>query len=265
MSLQADPAPFATRLAAALVLAPPVLAAIWFGRPFVELLILLSAGVTVWEWARLCSNGALGTSALVAIAAVVASALLGILGAFAVAYWLVAFGAMAALLLATRETPVEGRWLAFGVLYLSAAHLAFLWLRLIPDSGRDLVLWLLATVWATDSMAYLVGRSLGGPKLAPAISPKKTWSGLAGGVFAAIAVGFVAGALMDLNPWRIALAGAALAIVEQSGDLLESALKRRFGAKDASRLIPGHGGLLDRVDGLLAASLVAAAFVWLQL
>lgn len=250
---------------AALVLAPPVVAAVWFGSPFVELVVLLSAGVTAWEWARLCSKGTLGTSGLVAVAAVVVSAIVGAIGAYDVAHWLVALGAMAALLLATRETTVEGRWLAFGVLYLAIAHLAFLWLRLVPDSGRDLILWLLVTVWAIDSAAYLVGRRLGGPRLAPAISPKKTWSGLAGGVLAAVAVSMAAGLVLDMDSGLFALAGAALAIVEQSGDLLESALKRRFGAKDASRLIPGHGGLLDRVDGLLAVSLAAAAFIWLQL
>jgi len=117
---------------------------------------------------------------------------------------------------------------------------------------------------ATDIGAYLVGRSLGGPKLAPAISPGKTWSGLAGGVGAAAMAGLIAALLRGQGDLG-ALTGASmiLALVAQVGDLFESSLKRRFGAKDSSELIPGHGGVLDRVDGILAAVLALGGALWL--
>jgi phosphatidate cytidylyltransferase len=129
--------------------------------------------------------------------------------------------------------------------------------------GRDLVIWLLLVIWATDIGAYFAGRSIGGPKLAPRISPKKTWAGLFGGMVAAAAVAGLAGIwLDDFKPslWNLLLA-MVLAVVSQIGDLLESHLKRRYDAKDSSNLIPGHGGVLDRTDGLMAASLMLALVV----
>jgi phosphatidate cytidylyltransferase len=137
-----------------------------------------------------------------------------------------------------------------------------LWLR--SDFERALVIWLIAVVWATDTGAYLVGRKLGGPKLAPAISPGKTWSGLAGGVGAAALTGLVAAKLHDDGRVvTLVAASMVLALVAQVGDLFESGLKRRFGAKDSSNLIPGHGGVLDRVDGILAAVLALGGALWL--
>jgi phosphatidate cytidylyltransferase len=151
------------------------------------------------------------------------------------------------------------RWaLAVGVLYVGVAGLALIWLRADGIAGRMNVLFLLLVVWASDIGAYLVGRALGGPKLAPTISPGKTWSGAAGGLLAAAAVGLaIALSASGLPGWTTLVAGA-LGVVSQGGDLLESAIKRRFGVKDSGRLIPGHGGLLDRLDGVLAAAPMAA-------
>ena len=142
------------------------------------------------------------------------------------------------------------RLLAAGVLYIAPAIVALIWLRAQPN-GLRWVLLLAGVVWGGDVGAYLVGRLVGGPRLAPAISPGKTWSGAAGGTLIAVLAG------LAVWPERLALVAPAalvLSIVAQAGDLLESALKRRFGVKDSGRLIPGHGGLLDRLDGVLTAA-----------
>ena len=143
--------------------------------------------------------------------------------------------------------------------------MAFLWLHGLPIVGPWLILWLCAVVAATDTGAYFAGRAIGGVKLAPRVSPGKTWSGLAGGVAFAALVGGALGAFVDRLPfWQGAFGGACLAVVAQLGDLFESGVKRNFHVKDASGLIPGHGGMLDRMDGLVAATTVAAAAVWLN-
>lgn len=155
------------------------------------------------------------------------------------------------------------RWAALGagVPYVGAAAAALLWLRSHPAGGRRAVLFVLLVVWASDIGAYLVGRAVGGPRLAPAISPGKTWSGAVGGLLAAALAGAAMGAG---GAWGLAVAAALLlALAAQSGDLLESAIKRGFGVKDSGRLIPGHGGLFDRLDGLLAAAPVAAGLAML--
>jgi phosphatidate cytidylyltransferase len=153
---------------------------------------------------------------------------------------------------------VRGRvaWLRVaGVPYVGLAALALVWLRFDPASGRQNVLFLVLMVWASDIGAYLVGRLAGGPKLAPSISPGKTWSGAVGGVAVAVAVGC---AMAGGPTGSVIVVAVALSVVSQLGDLLESALKRRFGVKDSGRLIPGHGGLLDRLDGMLTAAPAAA-------
>ena len=152
------------------------------------------------------------------------------------------------------------RWLAAGIPYMGLAIAAAIWLRFDPSAGRANLLFLVLVVWASDIGAYLAGRLIGGARLAPRISPGKTWSGAAGGLAAAVAVGCAAwGAVPVPAPWwRAALVGGGIGLAAQIGDLLESALKRRFGVKDSGRLIPGHGGLLDRLDGFLTAAPVAA-------
>jgi phosphatidate cytidylyltransferase len=147
-----------------------------------------------------------------------------------------------------------------GVAYVTLAGAALLWLRADPLAGRADVLFLLLIVWAGDIGAYLVGRWCGGPRLAPRISPGKTWSGALGGLLAAIAVGLLAAHLLSggVTIWRGALVAALLGLVAQAGDLLESYVKRRLEVKDSSHIIPGHGGLLDRLDGVLAAAPAAA-------
>jgi phosphatidate cytidylyltransferase len=144
-------------------------------------------------------------------------------------------------------------WLAAGLAYIA---LAMAYLTILRDSelhGFPMVLWLVLVVVAADVGAYFTGRLIGGPKLWPAVSPGKTRSGAIGGLVAALAVGLAFGAIHDWALLRLAGLSLAVAVASQLGDLLESAVKRRFGVKDASRLIPGHGGLMDRLDGVMGA------------
>ena len=148
-----------------------------------------------------------------------------------------------------------------GVPYIGFACLAGIWLRDQPDIGFELVLFLGAAVAATDSGAFFAGRTIGGPKLAPTISPNKTWAGLVGGAVAAAAAGYlVASVFSAARPDLAAALAVSIAVAAQAGDLLESALKRRVGVKDSGWLIPGHGGVLDRLDGVIAATTLFALF-----
>lgn len=158
----------------------------------------------------------------------------------------------------TRLCGWSATWMAAGALYIGLPVAALIWLR-EQDQGRVTAFWLLLVVWTTDVAAYAAGRLIGGWRLMPSVSPNKTWAGLLGGIAGAALVGAALAAVLGFDALLLAGAGAALALVAQGGDLMESAVKRRFGAKDSSRLIPGHGGLLDRIDGLMTAAPVAAA------
>lgn len=157
----------------------------------------------------------------------------------------------------TQSSRQQLLWLFLGTLYALAPVASLIWLRDVPH-GRERVLLLVAAVVATDIGAYFAGRLIGGPKLAPQISPKKTWAGLTGGVMLAA---LTARLLFPLHPVHAVLA-AGFAVIAQIGDLAESALKRRFNVKDSGRLIPGHGGVMDRLDGLILAAPVAAILTW---
>jgi phosphatidate cytidylyltransferase len=149
--------------------------------------------------------------------------------------------------------------LALGIPYICVPITALMFLRGEPPYAYGLLLafWALGLVWATDIGAYFAGRSIGGPKLAPKVSPSKTWSGLAGGVLAALLLGFLLHRFAGL-PIQLAAASGLLAVAAQLGDLLESHMKRRAGVKDSGTLLPGHGGVLDRLDGVVAAAPLAA-------
>lgn len=149
--------------------------------------------------------------------------------------------------------------LALGVIYICVPIMALIFLRQQMPAGFGLLLafWTLSLVWATDIGAYFAGRAIGGPKLAPRISPSKTWAGLAGGVLAALVLGFILYRFAGL-PIQLAAASGLLAVAAQLGDLLESHMKRRAGVKDSGTLLPGHGGVMDRLDGVVAAAPLAA-------
>ncbi len=197
------------RIVSAIVLGPLLLAALWFGFPWIDLVAAVATPLLISEWIAL----------------------------------------------------TRGRLLfrLLAIVYTLAAIVALLWLRHQPGDGRETIVWIVACIWATDIGAYAVGRAAGGAKLAPRISPGKTWSGLVGGMaWAAVASSAVGYAFAMGHTFTLAAIGAGLAVVGQTGDLLESAAKRRAGVKDSGTLIPGHGGLLDRVDGLLAVLVVVA-------
>jgi phosphatidate cytidylyltransferase len=252
----ADPAParwrdLRLRIASAAVLVPLALLALWLGGIAWAGLVLLALVGLCWEWVRLCGFdwGRQPGIALPIIVLIVA--LLGLFG-----FWP---AALAGMLGGALGLARQHRWLGFGVVYLGAAGLALLALRNSPLGGAD-VLFVLLIVWASDIGAYFAGRTFGGPKLAPAISPNKTWSGAFGGLIAAMAVGvtlaMVAGS-EGRAPVTAAGIAAVLGLASQLGDLFESWIKRRYNVKDSSSLIPGHGGLLDRLDGVLVAAPVA--------
>jgi phosphatidate cytidylyltransferase len=155
--------------------------------------------------------------------------------------------------MARREPGGEPGWLGLGALWVALPCVLLLWLARAEGEGRITILWIFAVVWATDIGAYAVGRRVGGPLLAPRWSPRKTWAGLIGGAGCAALAGWATAQVLGVSPaLPLVLVSAGLAIVGQFGDLAESVAKRRFGVKDSSGLIPGHGGLLDRLDGLLA-------------
>lgn len=257
---RADASALRTRVVSALILAPVALGAAYLGRPFWDGLVAIMGALMAWEWARLCGGDHLSRVAAVSIViapvAVAVGAIAGVVPGLAIlGVGLVLIGVGARL-----ETVRNPLWLAAGVAYVGMPCLAMAWLRASLGEGLATLLWVLALVWATDTGGYVAGRGLGGPKLAPRVSPNKTWAGLIGGMVAAAAVGLATSFLAPgVAAWIAVPLSAALAVVEQAGDLFESAVKRRFGVKDSSRLIPGHGGVLDRVDGLLAVSLAVAA------
>lgn len=246
------------RVLSALVMAPVVLGAVWIGGWVFHALIAFGSVVAVSEWTsivpsarRLPARIMAAVGIIVALMAQIAAgpaAGLGVAAAFAVLTAIVGGGA-------------DRNLLGFGVLYVAVGMAGLMWLRDLPESGLSLFLFVLIAIWATDIGAYAAGRSIGGPKLAPRISPKKTWAGLIGGMASSALFGWLVALAFGTARPDIALAvGAAVAVVGQAGDLFESAVKRRYNVKDSGQLIPGHGGILDRIDGLLAAAPVLALF-----
>jgi phosphatidate cytidylyltransferase len=238
------------RVASAMVLAPLAIVSAYVGGvAFTAFWGLAAIGVT-WEWFGLVS----GSRPLLPISVLTlggAAVLFTVDGALAAIAWL-AVGAVVGAAAARR-----GRrgWTLAAIGSAGAVLAAPVMLRADAQWGFWAVILLFAVVWTTDVAAYFVGRRVGGPRLWPAVSPKKTWSGALAGMVAAVVAGLVVAKIAGLGelPLIAALCGG-LSIVGQAGDLLESAVKRRFGTKDTSRLIPGHGGLMDRLDGFVAAA-----------
>jgi phosphatidate cytidylyltransferase len=258
----------APRVASALVMAPLGLLAIWAGGLTWELVLTALALITMLEWASLCGARPKTRLAQASAAALVLALACHIAcrmlqnhlalqdfppGFFAAT---VPFGVVG--LMALWLMPFS-RTLALGMAYVGFGWASLLTMREGPG-GMGLILFIMIVVWSNDIGAYLAGRLIGGPRLAPALSPGKTWAGAVGGFVVSIACGVAV--VAALRPPHPSLPGAAvqavvLSLAAQAGDLLESALKRHYGKKDSGSLIPGHGGLLDRVDGLLAAATAA--------
>ena len=253
---------FFRRTASALVLAPLAIGAAFAGGWTFAAACTVTAALVLWEWSILVSRAADWRILAPGVPVLCAAAVLAQGNSPGMAIAAVALGAVGAAV-ATGVGP--GRrparsvfWATAGVLYAGIVLISPIVLRSDPQMGFAALAFLFATVWATDIFAYLTGRRLGGPLLAPRLSPKKTWSGAIGG----LAGGVVAGALVayasaGTYPVAAGVLALILSIAAQGGDLLESSVKRRFGAKDTSALIPGHGGVMDRVDGFLVAALIA--------
>lgn len=244
------------RVLSALVLAPLAIAVAYWGEwPFAAFWTIAALAVW-WEWVRLIDpHGSQGALALGACALIL-EALLAASDRVDKALIIVLLALFGIAVTATRHT----RWIAGGIVYASALLIAPIVLRGDPDFGFPAILLLFAIVWSTDIGGYFGGRAFGGPKLAPTVSPKKTWSGAVVGTVAAVGAALVLGRWLGSAMLPIALIAVSLSLASQIGDLFESAFKRHFDAKDASGLIPGHGGVMDRVDGFIFAALVAAVF-----
>ena len=247
----------AIRVASAVVLAALALGATLLSPWSFLLLVMVGGGIVAWEWGRLTRGNGFDGTALISAVSASAVAILVSVGRADLALFVLAASAAAIGLTAFRS---DGSfWSLAGLTYAALPAASLMWLRGDPTSGAVAVLYLFAVAWTTDTASYAAGRLIGGPKLAPRISPKKTWSGFIVGALAPALVGYAfAVALKDTSPWRLALVSVAVALACQMGDLVESWVKRRFGAKDMSQMIPGHGGLLDRIDGLLFAAILAA-------
>lgn len=267
------------RIISALVLAPIVLGSIWFGKdfymdysiPLYTILLAVFGSGLAWEWTTMFDKK-------VSVNTV----------------WMVLFACLCAFM--TEANPMFALWLALlgttivfyksgsrllyslGVLYICVPLISLGYIYYVNDSvSREIVLWLFFVVWATDIGGYVVGKTVGGPKIAPKISAKKTWAGLVGGALFAMGVAYVFALYLRANNYLsptsgisfeqlkcvLVLSAGVLAVVSQVGDFFESYIKRTLNLKDSSNIIPGHGGLFDRVDGLLFASVLTALIVYL--
>lgn len=244
------------RVIAALVLAPAAIAIAYAGGWLWAALVTLAAIGLYVEWLMIV--GAAREIRVIA-SGVAALALAGLwlaLGRIDAALIVLAIGLVAVALL----SPERRIWTAAGFVYAAAAELASVLVRLDQIQGFAALMLVLLIVWVSDIGGYFAGRGIGGPKLWPRVSPKKTWAGAIGGfaLSLVVAAGFAASGLGKAGP--LLLLGAVLSMASQLGDLFESAVKRRFGVKDSSHIIPGHGGLMDRLDGFVAAVVLAAIF-----
>jgi phosphatidate cytidylyltransferase len=239
------------------VLVAFTLACAWFGGWAGWLGVSVAVVVVHLEWFGLTGDDwrsglAFTAALLVALAAPVAG------------YAGLGLGLAALIMLAGGVTSRDG-WRPAGILYCATLGFGLLLLRLSPEGGLAAVLFVFAVVWLNDTGAYFAGRAIGGPKLWPVVSPKKTWAGAVGGLIAGLIAGFVVAALsgISLTP-GLAVVAVLLSVASQAGDLFESWVKRHFGVKDAGTIVPGHGGLMDRVDGLVFGAGLALLIGWLH-
>ena len=260
---------FGYRIISSLVILPPVVLLFWLGELYFLSLLALLAAVMAWEW---CSLVWSERSLTIRYLSAAAAALL----VFAAAYGFQEMGTLLdiGVLLGLGAIPLiyagtvrllTGAWnvkLLSGLLIIFCPAFAIYWIREMPGIGFETALWLALSVIITDISAYAVGRSIGGPKICRRISPNKTFAGLGGGIAGSAGFGAVFASYFGQTPELVALAGGVIAIVAQVGDFAESALKRHFDVKDSGCLIPGHGGVFDRVDGQITVLPFAAALMF---
>jgi phosphatidate cytidylyltransferase len=234
-----------------------------YAGPWPFALMLLGVGLLMsWEWGHLVRGvdadlGFLVHATAVSLAVVLAVTGYPVLGVCAL---MAGAGVLVPMTLGQRA-----RLSALGVFYVGLAAVALIWIRSDERYGFSAVIFLFLVVWTTDTMAFAIGRAVGGTKLWPSISPNKTWAGFVGGIVSSALAACLFSMFIDgASLLRLGLIGLGLGIVAQGGDLAESALKRAFGVKDASHLIPGHGGVMDRMDGIVAVAIAAGAvaLIW---
>lgn len=251
------------RALTAALLGPIAILCIWLGGYWWSAIMAVCVAGLAWEWVKLCGASTRRVPGMIVPVSIVLAILAAVLGKPLWGLAILLLGSAATRFLIKAGHPGISRvWLPFGILYVGLAGVSLIELRHDDSLGRDNVIFLILVIWASDISAYVTGRSLGGPKLAAMISPNKTWSGAVGGLAGAVIIGMSVAVLMDRDAGllQVAVVAALLGIATQAGDLFESWIKRRFGVKDSSGLLPGHGGLLDRLDGVLAAAPLAAFF-----
>jgi phosphatidate cytidylyltransferase len=257
------PGEVALRIISGLVLAIVAVGATFVGGVTFAGLVIVIALVMAWEWGRIVrqeSDDITVTAAHMTV--IVGAATLAAVGQPLLGLVVLGIGVMLALVLANGSHP---RWSAAGVAYVGLPAVALIWLRGAETDGALATLFLFTVVWTTDTFSYVCGKLIGGPKLWPWLSPNKTWAGTFGGVvFATLAAFGFAIAMQHASPLSLATTGLVVAIATQAGDLGESALKRGFNVRNASTLIPGHGGCMDRMDGIVGAATVAAVIAALR-
>jgi phosphatidate cytidylyltransferase len=249
----------AVRVSSALVLAPLALAAVWLGGYWYSVFIILLGVMIAREWTDIVHGGNSKQFFLHAAAALLAATAIG---SAEIALIIIPMVLSIALVIAGKQP--KSAWSICGVAYVALPILALTMLRTDNQWGLKAISWCMVIVWAADTLAYFAGRIIGGPKLAPKLSPKKTWAGMGGAIVGAALASAIFSAYFGLSYMPLMALAAQFAVVEQGGDILESALKRHYNVKDSGDLIPGHGGVLDRVDGLLAVVFVACLLGYLH-
>lgn len=242
------------RVISALVLAPISLGAVWVGGVIFSGFVAAACLLLLHEWMKIVGGRFPQVDVVASFIALIGLLVLSYLGQYLPALALLISTAI--LVSVVLRFNASRKWMAEGLAYAGVSGIALIALR-SGEYGLVVILFLLGVVWATDIGAYFAGRSIGGPKLWPKVSPKKTWSGAIGGLVAAIVVGATFSAVVgSVHPAAWIAAATVLSVASQFGDLFESAVKRRFDVKDSGTLIPGHGGIMDRVDGLVAGAAV---------
>ena len=248
------------RVLAAAVLAPIAIAIAWYGGWLWAVLVMLATIGLYLEWLVIVGLVRDWRASVPGVAALAMAGICLIAAKLDAALIVLAIGLVAVALLSQERR----QWSATGFFYAAAAELASVLVRQDPVNGFAALFFILLVVWAADIGGYFAGRGIGGPKLWPKISPKKTWAGAIGGFAGSLAVAAVFSAAGAGKTGPLMALGAFLSVISQLGDLFESAVKRRFGVKDSSHIIPGHGGLLDRLDGFVAAVVAAAILGFLR-
>tara|TARA_B100001939_G_scaffold327888_1_gene322650 strand:+ start:9423 stop:10160 length:738 start_codon:yes stop_codon:yes gene_type:complete len=243
---------------------PIAVGAILYGGLPYFLLVVLMAGLILFEWDNICEGRTPWLLFAVQVAGLLAAAYATSEAISPKGEWVAAY--VAVLLLVAWRSGASLVWGLVGLLYAVLPGVGLIYLRHYEEQGGLIVLWMMIIVWSMDTGAYFAGKKIGGPKLAPRISPKKTWAGLIGGMVFAGITGTLAAYVMAFTPLlMMAVAACLMALWSQVGDLVESALKRHFNVKDSGAIIPGHGGVMDRVDGIIFVAPVVAAYYYFML